>query len=370
MLADASWSLALYADARAALLEGLNSLPVARRELGPTYCWRWSDGVCRILRPAAGACAPLPSASLRDMPSARRPPSNVRRHAGGQERDHMLLRSRSISGITMIRVGMTAALLATAAANGGAQFASVVRCEEGGNGVVSGVLLDDSTEVGIGDGWVYLYENCRARSDGSGRFVLSGVSPGERRFGAGARGYREFRPVVHSVSDADTTKVQIRLRAGGPLEDCRADPECAPLVEGGNGPLDEADGLRLVAYGMIIALAWETVSEGEPWVACLAGGTDHILEALRERYPAVAPDNECALGGAEGERLRRRMTHSPTGSQAFLLSIDGVREDDPAHRSASLSYVVGPLWANGWDCEFSRTDRGWRPTLCSLVWES
>lgn len=233
---------------------------------------------------------------------------------------------------------------------------------------VNGVVLDDGTDVGISGAWVYLYEGCRTTTDSAGRFVFRGVSGGSVRLDVGARGYREFRPQSYPLPASDAQGLVVRLVPGGPLEDCRLIPECAPLVAPPASMPSEL-GFRTVAYGTTLALAWELL-EGGAWYACVGDEPEDLLDALAEQYDRVTAGDTCEMMSEPSGRPRRRVRHRPTGAPAIILRLEAVEVSSPTRREVSLAYIVAPLYAAGWKCVFEEADGEWHPTLCWQEWES
>lgn len=270
---------------------------------------------------------------------------------------------------TRIRVTCCAGLCALICGLGTVDAQAVPQgdCGYEPGGTVRGVVVDDSTGVPVARSHVYLFigEGCRTAADGLGRFVVRRVPSGVQRIETGSTGYRPFEPTGVTVVAGDTVDIELRLVPGGPLEDCRALPSCAPLVEDVAGEVaDDDTGFRVVALGTAIGLAWSTVGGTERWHACLEEGSEAMLQALRARYSPVGDAASCELSsGPTGERAGR-LRHVETDHPAFRPRIDRVVELNPSRRTVSLSYHVGPRWGAGWDCDFVRNGRGWRPTIC------
>jgi hypothetical protein len=246
-------------------------------------------------------------------------------------------------------------------------------CGATAGGTVRGVVVNDSTRVPVAGSYIYLFVrgNCGTRTDALGRFTVHDVPSGTQRIETGGPGYRQFRPINVEVIAGDTTGIELRLVPGGPLEDCRALPNCAPLIDGGSGAIQDEDAsLQLVAMGTAIGLAWSIVGGNEPWYACLPDEPRPVFAGLSERYSPVASSEECELPRDSSGRSARQMRHIATNRPAFQPRIDRVLELTSGRRTVSLSYYVGPLWAAGWDCDFERAERGWRATICVATWVS
>lgn len=240
--------------------------------------------------------------------------------------------------------------------------------------VVQGVVVNDSTDVPVSRALIYLFVQgrCSTYAGPLGRFILEGVPPGDLRIEASAGGYRQFFPITLEAAAGDTTHVELRLVPGGPLEDCRALAECAPLTEVPFQPLssDPAVSFRVTALGTAIGLAWPTVGVPEPWYACFDEESSDVLESLAERFPLIVGAGECELPVDELGRRARQMRHIGSNRPAFRPRVEQVETVSPGRRTVALSFYVGPLWAAGWDCDFVSTDQGWRPTLCRSTWVS
>jgi hypothetical protein len=253
-----------------------------------------------------------------------------------------------------------------------AQVAASASCGSDG-GTIRGVVVNDSTGVPVPASYIYLFlrGSCRATADALGRFVVHDVPAGTQRIETGSSGYRQFRPVNVQVIAGDTTHIELRLVPGGPLQDCRASPSCSAMTDGGSGSIrDEDAAFRLVALGTAIGLAWSTVGSDDRWYACLEDEQAPVFLALGERYGPVVGGEECQLPRDSTGRPARQLRHTGTNHPAFRPRVDRVVEVVPGRRTVSLSYYVGPLWGAGWDCDFERTERGWRASLCIAVWVS
>ena len=234
-------------------------------------------------------------------------------------------------------------------------------------GTVTGVVLDDSTRTPIAGVWVVsLFTNCRTVTDAQGRFRLQGARPGNDRIDIGRPGYRQFSPVGVAIEAGKTTEVTLRLRRGGPVDDCRVNAACARLLSEDRTSLaDPEDQFRLMAHAVVIALIWDTVANGE-WYACVSDPKPAVLEELRNRYTRVATEAECMM--KEGpNRPRERLHHIATGNLAFRIRLDTVTETGPTTRRAFLSYMHAGLWGAGYECDFERVRYAWRPVLCTMV---
>lgn len=254
-----------------------------------------------------------------------------------------------------------------------AQTAGTGDCGYETAGTVRGVVVNDSTGAPVPGSYIYLFltPDCRARTDALGRFVVRGVPPGTHRVETGMSGYRRFVPIDVAVMAGDTTYVELRLEPGGPLDDCRALAACSLLLERGSLPADNDDfGFRVVALGTAIGLAWRTVSTDGRWFACVQDEPKVVLETLGDRYSPVADAESCEIGADPSGAQHHRLLHVATTRPAFQLLIEGVVMLSRTRRTVSLGYVFGPHGGAGWDCDFVRTEQGWRATLCIQTWES
>jgi hypothetical protein len=184
------------------------------------------------------------------------------------------------------------------------------------------------------------------------------------RFDAGHPGYREFGRLDAEVAPGDTLDIELRLRPGGPLEDCRVDPQCSVLVSPAPSGLAEDEAFRLLAYGTVIALDWTNIGTNR-WYACVLEESRAVLVALEERYRPVVPDTECELPLAE-MRGSAKLRHAQTGAPAFRAQIERTSPLSPDRRTVFLTRYVGPRSAAFWRCEFERVAMGWQPTVCVL----
>lgn len=248
-----------------------------------------------------------------------------------------------------------------------------VDCGTVDGGTIRGVVINASTRKPVSGSYIYLFigPGCRADTDALGRFIVQGVPSGPQRIQTGSTGYRQFTPVTVEVAAGDTSYVELQLDPGGPLEDCRALPECAPLVDGGSAvSLSEDDNFRVVALGTAIGLAWETVAGNARWHACLENERAAVLDRMRDRFSAVVDFAECEIPDLASLPGARQMRHVATNSSAFVPRVDRIVELSPNRRTVALSLYVGPRWGAGWDCDFERTELGWRATLCNATWVS
>lgn len=256
---------------------------------------------------------------------------------------------------------------------GEAQATPTANCGADPGGTILGVVVNDSTDVPIPSTFVYPFVRgrCPATGDDLGRFVLEGVPAGEVRLEASMAGYRQFFPKSFQVAVGDTTHVELRLVPGGPLEDCQALPECAPLTAATSvsGAVPDA-GFRVTALGTAIGLAWSTVGGRDPWYACLEEESTEVTRSLSERFAFIVGASDCELPVDESGRPARQMRHVESGRPAFRPRVGRAQMVAPGRQTVSLSYYVGPLWAAGWDCDFLSTEEGWKPTLCRPTWVS
>lgn len=254
-----------------------------------------------------------------------------------------------------------------------AQTAGTRDCGHENGGTVQGVVVNDRTGVPVSRSYVYVYLQrvCHTATDALGRFVMQHVPAGTHRVVTSASGYRSAVPVFVDVTSGDTAYIEPRLVPGGPLDDCRAKANCSRLLERGSVESDLDDfGFRLVALGTAIALAWETVTAEERWFACLKDEPDAVLDALRDRYGPVAEAEKCEVRADSPGRYGPRLLHVDTARPAFQPYIENIAVLGLSRRTVSLAYFYGPHGGEGWDCDFERTDHGWRPTLCIDTWVS
>jgi hypothetical protein len=272
--------------------------------------------------------------------------------------------------IGTVAIALVIALLSGNSASVEGQDVSTGDCQYEPGGTIRGVVVNDSTGVPVPRSHIYLFVggSCRTTADFLGRFVINRVPSGTLRIETGFPGYRQFAPVTVEVTTGDTTDIELRLVPGGPLQDCRALPDCSALVDGGTGSAEtDSIGFRVAALGTAIGLAWATVREEGGWYACIEGEPAAVRAALSERYSLVADADEC---GFRDGPSRNRLRHVETDRAAFRPRIGRVVEVNPRRRTVALSYYVAPLWAAGWDCDFERSSRGWRATICIATWVS
>jgi hypothetical protein len=209
---------------------------------------------------------------------------------------------------------------------------------------------------------------CNTTADEQGRFRFEEARPGDQRLDAGHPGYRRFAPVMVAVGSGDTVRVELRLRPGGPIQDCRALPACAPLLDApAPDELDEDERLRLAAYAAAIAIAWSSVVRTDPAWACVEGATPAVIDELARRYSHVAVRDACEIDRAAGAIDEVR--HRPTGERGFFIRIGPVEERDDGARRTTVMYMSGRLAGQEWWCDLARTSSGWRPGLCVQISE-
>jgi hypothetical protein len=202
--------------------------------------------------------------------------------------------------------------------------------------------------------------SCNTNADPLGRFTFHDVRPGNERVEAGHAGYRKFSPVPIVVTHGDTLLLELRLKAGGPLEDCRVNPGCARLFQGSPPvSLSDEEEFRLSTLATTIAVAWNVVATANPWHACVEEASAAVSAELGRRYGPVVPRAECAI---DGDRVR----HTASGAPGFFVMTRGVRDLGVNRRTALLVYMVAGLWGEGWDCMFERPAQGWQPLQCVL----
>jgi hypothetical protein len=261
---------------------------------------------------------------------------------------------------------LTGLLLAASA--GAQEFPVGTRsCGSAGGAVVIAKVVDDSTRVPIGGSRVHLIAPiCNGVTDSVGRFVFTDVRPGAQIFDAGHIDYREFGRFRAEADAGDTLEVELRLRRGGPIADCRALPTCAPLladvpIEG----MSEAERFQLLTLGTTVALAWQRrfADQGSLY-ACIEGAPSSVLDALRTRYAKTVDAGQCVTPGmfrSGSDRVR----HIPTDSLAFLVRATLFREERAAAgREMSLQFITAGRGGEGWLCGFERASGTWRLTRC------
>jgi hypothetical protein len=237
-----------------------------------------------------------------------------------------------------------------------------------GTGVIQGIVRDDSTGMSIGGSWVVLIVPfCRVVADSAGRFHFDRLPAGRIQIDAGHAGYRRFTRLLATVAAGQTTEVEIRLRPGGPVPDCRVNISCAhllrePMLPGGN----EEEQFRLAAYVTTIAIAWKDVAREPGWFACVDDDSPRVMQELKKRFEHVAAAADCTLSTS----VRDRISHAPTGSPAFHLRIGTAEQIGSGRKRAQLSYTIGGLWGEGWRCDFERISGTWRAALCVQEYEA
>lgn len=257
-----------------------------------------------------------------------------------------------------------AALVST---SGGAAAQYTRACDATYGATIRGIVVNDSTGERVPDVWIHAIGGpyCRTTSDEFGRFALQRVRPGTVAIIAGSPEYRRRRIEV-VVRDGDTTSVELRLVPGSDIDDCRAVPECAAILDAdlallSNDTLD----LRLALLTTAIALAQHADRRQKNWHACLGDEPEELVAALRAHYPLVVSADECGPRSESGRLLENRR-HMPTGSPAFQPHISAIRVIGPGRVQVGLMVSVGPRWGIGWTCRFVRVDR-WRPTGCEVT---
>jgi hypothetical protein len=235
-----------------------------------------------------------------------------------------------------------------------------VACEGEGTGTIRGRVVDDSTSAPVSGAWIYLSSNCRTTSDDLGRFAFTNVPRTRVTVDLGSAGYRDIRRNAIPVNEpGDTASVELRLRAGGPLEDCRVIPGCAPLLTANRGALTDEEDFRVSAYGAAIAMLLPNV--GLVRHVCV-DDEEKVRTALAARYrPIVVPSEECGRIPSPPPPAApvRRYVHLASGEDAVSIGVSNVKDTAPDRRTA---LVAGGYL--GSECRFERLANGWRPVLC------
>lgn len=268
--------------------------------------------------------------------------------------------------MSLRRIGIAACLFAAT----GSSLAAQVDCGAADGGAISGAVVNDRTGDGVEGSWVVILSSgCRTMSDARGRFGFAGVEPGSLGLDAGKAGYRNFRHHAVTVSAGRASDVVLRLIPGGPLGDCRALPACAPVLASPPTNDDPEQAFQLLAHGVAIAIAWSSMGDDARWHVCVDGVSSWVKQELAGRYGPVAAKDECELK-ADENGWSRLLHHRPSGRRAFHIAVRNVVELPLDRRRASVSYMAGSLWGEGWDCEFRRVSSSWEPVVCQRMWES
>ena len=208
---------------------------------------------------------------------------------------------------------------------------------------------------------------CRVVADSAGHFRFDGLPARSSQIDAGHPGYRRFARTTATVATGQTTEVEIRLRPGGPLQDCRVNVDCARLLREPILPnATEDEQFRLAAYVTMLAIAWNAVTRERGWYACLKENSLTVVNELTARWERVAAATDCR----SVDRVRDRFSHIPTGNTAFFLRVGNLQQVSAVRRRAQVSYLVGGLCGQGWTCDFERVGGTWRATLCVHDWEA
>jgi hypothetical protein len=261
---------------------------------------------------------------------------------------------------------------ATSLQSVGIQAQVVRKCESPTAALITGLVVDDSTGKPLGGASVQLLiAGCYVSADTDGRFVFHGVRPGTERVGAAHPGYRRMAAVQLTIMQSDTIAIELRLKPGGPIEDCRVDAACARLLmEADAESLNDEERFRLATLATTIAIAWKDVAGGTPWHACIDESSVAVIAMLTARYGPIVPRAECGVTLEEETPLRVRVRHLAGRTPAFFVQVDSVTNFSADRRTANLDYLAGPLWGQEWRCSFDRTARGWSAVECVLVSES
>jgi hypothetical protein len=230
---------------------------------------------------------------------------------------------------------------------------------------VRGVVIDDSTGKPVAGARVHLLMSfCNANADGLGQFVFRDVRSGNERIEAGHTGYLRLSPFSIAVSPPDTIVLELRLRPGGPLEQCRVHPACARLLEPPKaGALSDGERFRLAALSTTIAIAWPSVASVTPLHACVEEASAAVIAQLADRYGPVAPRGQCAIPGDRWD-TGARVRHTPTGEPGFFVTVRGVQDVGPYRKTALLVFNRGRLSGQGWECMFELSAQVWTPLQC------
>lgn len=275
-----------------------------------------------------------------------------------------LVVGRGISVLTMVAATSLQAV--------GIQAQVVRKCESPTGALITGLVVDDSTGKPLGGASVQLLiAGCYVSADTDGRFVFHGLEPGTERVGATHPGYRRIAAVQLTIMQSDTITIELRLKPGGPIEDCRVDAACARLLmEADAESLSDEERFRLATLATTIAIAWKDVAGGTPWHACIDESSVAVIAMLTARYGPIVPRAECGVTREEETPLRVRVRHLAGRTPAFFVQVDSVTNVSADRRTANLDYLVGPLWGQEWRCSFDRTARAWSAVECVLVSES
>lgn len=241
-------------------------------------------------------------------------------------------------------------------------------------GTIVGQIVSDSTGMPVRGTEAGVAEPaCAAVPDSAGRFVLAHVP-------AGVRNVHAATPRMHGhttlrVREGDTVRVEVRVWPDDLVRDCAHDVHCAPLLapppaQAVQGISDDAR-LREAADRTTIVLAGvlgEMLRRG--WVPCLAEPDARVRNLVRARFPNLVRSTACGMRtGNDTLSYRPHMRHLPSGRPAFVAGVDSTTRDGD-HAVVRSHYLVGPLWAEGWECRFDRVGSDWIPRSCEQVWIS
>ena len=156
---------------------------------------------------------------------------------------------------------------------------------------------------------------------------------------------------------------QTHLRRGRPIEDCRANADCAPLLREPMLPAgDEKEQLRFAAYATGIALAFKGLGPEIPRNLCIEETSALVIDELKKRYANLAPAALCVVLPALNSEV-------PTGRPTLRVSADHITQASATRARADLMYLNSRRGGAGWTCEFERVPGAWRPVLCRHVWD-
>ena len=127
----------------------------------------------------------------------------------------------------------------------------------------------------------------------------------------------------------------------------------------------------------LLRIAKEAAGVEPPPVLCLDVGRQvradpplSVLQLLTDHQPRMIPVSHCSVAVRPALQQRTAVVEQSSQQRAWILSVTALAQPDSTPLRAFVSYYVGPLWAEGWECVVLKRDGEWHFGQCKQRWIS